>query len=89
MSKLIVEIPGQEPREVEVADPAPPTPEEIAQAAADYNLAQNENRRLAFITEADPLYLNETEHAIAENRAADYSVWLAKKAEIRERFPYA
>jgi len=58
------------------------------QTVEEYNLQQNEQRRQTFSIEADPIKLNEDEYAIRENRAPDYTLWLAKKDEIRARYPY-
>lgn len=41
------------------------------------------NRRLAYTVESDPLAFKYQETELAEDKAA----WLAKKAEIQERFP--
>lgn len=84
-----IEVTGEDDWVEYVAPAKPPlTPEELEAERIVYNLQQNELRRETFSVEADPIKLNEDEYAIRENRAPDYDAWLAKKDEIRERFPY-
>lgn len=54
---------------------------------------QKENRKLAFTEEADPLRYNYDEDCArygydSEQALASKELWLAKKDEIRERYPY-
>ena len=60
-------------------EPPPPAPDTLEQVQA--------KRQAAYVAESDPLK-NEAEYnAIISGTEPDYSAWLAKVAEIKERFP--
>jgi hypothetical protein len=64
-----------EPEPAPEPEPEPPTPEELAAIAQT-------NRQAAFQSEADPLFFK---WQAGEGTEAE---WLAKREEIRNRFPY-
>ena len=68
--KVIVAGKGGKP---ELAEPAGPTPEEIA-------AAKDTAKRAAFTAESDPLFFKE------QRGEVEPGTWLAKVAEIRARF---
>lgn len=72
-------IPAQEPDQIPDTGPEDPSPPTAEQTFA--------LRRYAYSAESDPIKTEADYDAIVSGNKPDYSGWLAKVAEIKERYP--